>query len=202
MTKSVDFYFDFASPNAYFAHKVLPSVCARCEAEIVLKPALLGGIFRGTNNQAPMVAFASVKGKVAYEMLEVQRFIARHQLSAFKMNSSFPVNTLMLMRAAMTFDDQDLLQAFLNAGMRAMWELDRKMDDADIFVRTLTELGFDGAGLLAATQDASIKEALKSATETAVARGIFGLPTFFVGEEMFFGKERLGQVEDMLGGER
>ncbi|MEO0321211.1 MAG: 2-hydroxychromene-2-carboxylate isomerase [Pseudomonadota bacterium] len=202
MTKSVDFYFDFASPNAYFAHKVLPSVCARYEAEIVLKPVLLGGIFRATNNQAPMVAFASVKGKVAYEMLEVQRFIARHQLSAFKMNSSFPVNTLMLMRAAMTFDDQDLLQAFLNAGMRSMWELDRKMDDAVIFVRTLTELGFDGAGLLAATQDAAIKEALKSATETAVARGIFGLPTFFVGEEMFFGKERLGQVEDMLGGER
>ncbi|MEL6379793.1 MAG: 2-hydroxychromene-2-carboxylate isomerase [Pseudomonadota bacterium] len=198
MPKSVDFYFDFASPNAYFAHKVLPSVCARCDAKLVLKPALLGGIFKATNNQAPMIAFAQVKGKVAYDMLEIQRFIEAHGLTAFAMNSAFPVNSLMLMRAAMTFSDQVQLQAYLEVGMRAMWELDRKMDDPDIFVRTMTEFGFDGPALLAATQDQAVKDALKSATEEAVARGIFGLPSFFVGNEMFFGKERLGQIEALL----
>lgn len=198
MTKTVDFIFDFGSPNAYLSMKVLPSVLERTGADLNLIPCLLGGIFKATGNQSPVQAFGGVKGKVEYENLEMMRFIRKHQISAFRMNPHFPVNTLVLMRGAMVAAQDDNLLAYVDAGLRAMWEDGQKMDDPEVFVSVMTEAGFDGSDILARTQDPDIKAGLVANTEAAVARGVFGIPTFFVGDEMFFGKDRLDQVEEAL----
>lgn len=198
MTKTVDFIFDFASPNAYFAHKALEGVLERTGAQANYIPCLLGGIFKLTGNQAPMIAFANVKGKNDYMMLEVGRFIKKHKLAKFKMNSAFPVNSLMLIRAAIACEQDGRLMEFIDAGLRLMWEDDKKMDDPAVFVEEITKAGFDGAKLLERTQDPEVKAILASNTQAAVDRGVFGVPTFFIGDEMFFGKERLSQVEEEI----
>lgn len=199
MPKTVDFIFDFASPNAYLADKVLREIAVRTGANINYIPCLLGGIFKATNNQAPMIAFAPIKGKMAYEMLETQRFIAKHELVQFKMNAHFPVNTLILMRGAIAAQRDGQLSQYIDAGLAMMWEQSLKMDDPVVFCAAMSDAGFDGAGLLARTQDPDIKAELVANTEAAVMRGAFGIPTFYVGEQMFFGKERLGQLEEALG---
>lgn len=198
MTKTVDFIFDFASPNAYFAHKALYGVVARTGATINYIPCLLGGIFKATGNQAPMLAFANVKGKNAYMMLEIRRFIQKHQLTNFRMNSAFPVNSLMLIRSAIACEQDGRLMEFVDAGLRLMWEEDKKMDDPAVFVEEITKAGFDGAKLLERTQDPDVKATLMANTQSAIDRGAFGIPTFYVGDEMFFGKERLGQLEEEI----
>jgi 2-hydroxychromene-2-carboxylate isomerase len=199
MPKTVDFIFDFASPNAYLADKVLREIAARTGANINYIPCLLGGIFKATNNQAPMIAFAPIKGKMAYEMLETQRFIAKHALAQFKMNAHFPVNTIILMRGAIAAQRDGRLYQYIDAGLAMMWEQSLKMDDPAVYSAAMSDAGFDGAGLLARTQNPDIKAELAANTEAAVMRGAFGIPTFFVGDEMFFGKERLGQLEEALG---
>ncbi len=196
--KTVDFIFDFGSPNAYLAWKVLPALAARHGASVNLLPCLLGGIFKATGNQAPGVAFSGVKGKLDYEMLEMRRFIAAHGLNAFRFNPHFPVNTLLLMRGQIAAQRAGVGEAYLDAMLKGMWEDGVKLDDPDVFVATANAAGLDGAALLAATGDPAVKAELVSNTEAAVARGVFGIPTFFVGDEMFFGKERLGQVEAEL----
>jgi 2-hydroxychromene-2-carboxylate isomerase len=198
MPKTIDFIFDFASPNAYLADKVLRNIAARTGATINYIPCLLGGIFKATGNQAPMIAFAPVKGKIAYEMLETRRFIAKHDLTQFTMNAHFPVTTLIMMRCAIAAQRGGQLHKYIDAGLAMMWERNLKMDDPDIFIKAMDQAGFDGAGLLAQTQDPGIKTELAANTEAAVARGAFGIPTFYVGDEMFFGKERLAQVEEAL----
>lgn len=198
MPKTVDFIFDFASPNAYFSHKALPGILERTGATANYIPCLLGGIFKATGNQAPFVAFANVKGKNEYGMLEIGRFIAKHGLTNFKMNSAFPLNTVMLQRGALVAEEDGRLAEYIDAGLTAMWEDNLKMDDADVFAKEMTARGFDGAAILERTQDPAIKAKLIANTEAAVARGAFGIPTFYVGDEMFFGKERLAQVEEEL----
>lgn len=198
MTKTVDFIFDFSSPNAYFAHKALAGVVERTGAKINYIPCLLGGIFKATGNQAPMIAFAGVKGKNDYMMLEVGRFIKKHGLSKFRMNSAFPVNSLMLIRSAIACEQDGRLTEFIEAGLRLMWEDDKKMDDPAVFVDEITKAGFDGAKLLERTQDPEVKAKLMANTQAAIDRGCFGVPTFFVGDEMFFGKDRLAQVEEEI----
>lgn len=199
MTKTVDFIFDFASPNAYLVNGPLADMAARTGAKINIIPCLLGGIFKATGNQAPMLAFKDVPAKLAYDNLEFRRFIKKHGLTKFRMNSAFPMNTLLLMRGAIAAQRDGTLDIYITAGMKAMWEDDRKMDDPEVFVTVMNEAGLDGKALLAATQQPEIKAKLISNTESAVKRGAFGIPTFFVGVEMFFGKERLGQLEEMLG---
>ena len=196
--KTVDFIFDFGSPNAYLAWKVLPEIAARQGARVRLIPCLLGGIFKLTGNQAPMVAFGGIKGKLDYEMLETRRFIAAHGLSAFRFNPHFPVNTLLLMRGMVAAQRAGVGPAYLDAMLSGMWEQGLKLDDPAVFVAAAEAAGLDGAGLLAATGDPVVKAELAANTEAAVARGVFGIPTVFVGEAMFFGKERLGQVEAEL----
>lgn len=196
--KTVEFIFDFGSPNAYLAWQVLPAVAALTGAEVVLTPCLLGGIFKLTGNQSPMTAFGAIKGKMDYEMLETRRFIAAHGLTAFQFNPHFPVNTLLLMRGMVAAQRDGIGPAYLDAMLKGMWEQGLKLDDPAVFVAALDAAGLDGAGLLAATADPEVKAALMANTEAAVARGVFGIPTFFVGGEMFFGKERLGQVEAEL----
>ncbi|ATC23613.1 2-hydroxychromene-2-carboxylate isomerase [Caulobacter vibrioides] len=196
--KSIDFIFDFGSPNAYLSWKLLPDIAARQGAGVRLIPCLLGGIFKATGNQAPMIAFGGIKGKMDYEMLETRRFIAAHGLTAFRFNPHFPVNTLLLMRGMIAAQRLGVAEAYLEAMLKGMWEDGLKLDDPEVFVATANAAGLDGAALLAATGDAEVKAELAANTEAAVARGTFGIPTFFVGDEIFFGKERLGQVEAEL----
>ncbi len=198
MTKTLDFIFDFGSPNAYLAWKVLPAMAARQGAVVNLIPCLLGGIFKATGNQAPAIAFSGIKGKMAYELLELRRFVAAHDLAAFRMNPHFPVNTLLLMRGMIAAQGLGVAETYLDAMLKGMWEDGLKLDDPDVFVATADAAGLDGAALLAATADPEVKARLAANTDAAVARGAFGVPTFFVGEEMFFGKERLGQAEAQL----
>ena len=120
MSKTIDFIFDFGSPNAYFSHQVLPKLAAEKGASINYIPCLLGGIFKLTNNQAPMVAFANVKGKVAYDMLEIKRFIEKHGLTKFQMNPHFPVNTLLLVRGAIAADKDGRLGDYIEVGLKAV----------------------------------------------------------------------------------
>lgn len=198
MSVTVDFIFDFGSPNAYLVHQVLPGIAHRTGAVFRYVPCLLGGIFKATGNQPPMAAFAGVKGKLDYEMLETRRFIARHELSRFRFNPNFPVNTLLLMRGAIAAEIDGRLAEYVEAGLVSMWELGLKMDDPDVYVEAMTRAGLDGAALLERTQDPTVKAKLAENTAAAVERGAFGIPTFYVGSEMFFGKERLGQVEEAI----
>ena len=196
--KTVDFIFDFGSPNAYLAWQVLPGVAARTGATLNLIPCLLGGLFKLTGNQAPLTAFGSVKGKLEYERLEMQRFIDKHRLHRFRFNAHFPVNTLLIMRGLLAARRANVGDAFLDAALRAMWEDGKKMDDPAVVAEVLSSAGLDAKALLDATQDPDVKAELAANTNAAAARGAFGIPTFFVGNEMFFGKERLGQVEEEL----
>ena len=195
-TPTIDFIFDFGSPNAYLSWKVLPAIAVRAGAEVNLIPCLLGGIFKATNNASPMVAFGAVKGKLAYEALETRRFVARHGLTAFALNPHFPVNTLLIMRGLVAARRAGVEETYVAAVLAAMWENGEKMDDVAVVRAVLDAAGLDGEALVAATQDPEVKAELAANTDAAVARGVFGIPTFFVGDEMFFGKERLAQVED------
>ncbi|MCI5045208.1 MAG: 2-hydroxychromene-2-carboxylate isomerase [Aquisalinus sp.] len=198
MTKTLDVIFDFGSPNAYLVYKALPPLLERTQASLNIIPCLLGGIFKATGNQAPMMAFANVKGKIAYDQLEIARFIQKHDLSAFQFNPNFPVNTLMLMRGAIVAEGDGRLMEYVAAGLKYMWEDGLKMDDPEVFVEAIPKAGFDGRAILERTQDPEVKAKLAANTSAAVERGCFGIPTFYVGSEMFFGKERLAQIEEQL----
>lgn len=198
VTKTVELIFDFGSPNAYLTLGVLRDMLEKAGAELVIAPCLLGGIFKGTGNRAPMLQFADIPAKLAYEHLEMKRFVQRHKLSRFRINPHFPVNTLTVMRGAIVAEEDGNLLRYVEAVNRAMWEDGLKMDDPEVIAAFLSANGFDGPAMLARTQEDGIKAKLAANTEAAVARGVFGIPTFFVGPEMFFGKERLGQVMDAL----
>lgn len=198
MARTLEFIFDFASPNAYLAWRVLGPIIERTGATVVVNPCLLGGIFKATNNQAPFVAFGPVKGKMDYEMLETRRFVKAHGLTAFAMNPHFPMNTLLVMRAFVAAQDLGAGEAFMEAVLKAMWEDGRKIDDPEVVAAVLTEAGLDAGAILAHAQTPPIKARLMENTQGAADRGVFGIPSFFVGQELFFGKERLAQVEAEL----
>jgi len=197
MTKSFQFLFDFGGPNSYLAHKMLPDICARTGAEAVYIPISLGGLFKLTNNQAPMMRYAETPAKRNYEMLEFDRFVKAHALP-FKMNPRFPINSLYLMRGAVAAQQLGCFALYVDTVMAAMWEDGRDMGEAKIVRQGLDSAGLDSAALLALADDPDVKAELMANTEAAAKRGAFGVPTFFVGEEMFWGKERLGQVEAAL----
>jgi 2-hydroxychromene-2-carboxylate isomerase len=199
MTKPViDFIFDFGSPNAYLVLKVLPQIADQHGAEIKLIPCLLGGIFKATGNQAPFSAFAGIKGKLEYDRLEMQRFTKRHGLTTFKHNPHFPMNTLGLMRGMVAAQHLGVTSAYLDCVLGGMWEDGEKMDDPEVFMARLNRSGIDGAQLVETLNSPEVKAELVANTEAAVARGVFGIPTFFVCDEMFFGKERIGQIVELL----
>jgi len=199
MSATIEFIFDFGSPNAYLAYRALPPILERTGAELAITPCLLGGIFKATGNIAPGVAFAAVKGKLDYEMLEIRRFVAKHRLDKFRLNPNFPVNTLMLMRGLIAAREAGVEGAYLEMGLAGLWEEGLKLDDREILARRLDAAGLNSASLLAAAQTDRVKLKLADNTAAAVARGVFGIPTFFVGPEMFFGKDRLAQVEEAVG---
>lgn len=198
MSKTLDFIFDFGSPNAYFSYKALPPLLGRTGAELNIIPCLLGGIFKATGNQPPLMAYGNVKAKMDYEQLEMQRFCVKHRIDAFRFNPHFPVNTLLLMRGAIYAQDQGFLEKYTELGLSCMWEQELKMDDPAVYVQAMNDGGLDGQALLNATQDPEVKAKLMDNTKDAVEQGVFGIPTFFVGDEMFFGKDRLAQVEEQL----
>ncbi len=198
MTRQVDFYFDFASPNAYLSHKVISGIEERTGAKFNYIPVLLGGIFKATNNKPPMEAFFGIMNKNEYQSIEMQRFQERHGIDKFKMNPHFPVISLQIIRGAVGAQKDGYLDKYIDEVLKHMWEEPKKMDDPDVIKEAFTESGFDADRLMEQIQDPEIKAQLISNTEEAVNRGTFGIPTFFVGEEIFFGKDTLWQVEELL----
>ena len=198
MQPVIEFIFDFASPNAYLAYRAAAPMLERTGARFAITPCLLGGIFKATGNKAPFLAFTPIKGKFEYEMLEIKRFVARHKLDRYRLNPHFPVNSLMLMRGYIAARAAGVGPAFLEMGLKGMWEDGLKLDDPEVLKRAIDAAGLDSARLLAAAGTDPVKQTLADNTANAVARGVFGIPTFFVGSEMFFGKERLGQVEEAV----
>ena len=198
MIRPVEFHFDFGSPNAYLCHKVLPSIAKRTGVPITYVPVLLGGIFKLTNNQPPMAQFKGIKNKNEYMRLEMKRFMVKHGITQFHMNPHFPVNTVQIMRGATAASMDGTLAAYADAVFHHMWEAPKKMDDPAVILAALNASGLDGTRLTARAQDQDVKDALMAATEASVMRGNFGSPTFFVGQEMFFGKDRLRDVEEEI----
>ena len=195
---TVEFLFDFGSPNAYFCHQVIPALEARTGVRVRYVPILLGGLFKLANNRSPMEAFAGIPNKQAYDRLEIDRFVKRHGLSAFRYNPHFPVNTLKIMRGAVAAQALGCFERYVDAVYAAMWEQGRNLaDDAEI-TAVLGSAGLDAAALLAKSQDPEVKATLLANTERAHARGAFGSPTFFVGDEIYFGKDRLREVEEEI----
>jgi 2-hydroxychromene-2-carboxylate isomerase len=185
-----EFLFDVGSPNAYLAHKVLPEIERRTGVSFTYVPVLLGGIFKATNNKSPMVAFADVPNKLAYEQLELSRFVKNHKVP-FVFNPNFPVNTLAVMRVLTGANLDGALRPVLDAAMHHMWEQPKKLDDPEVLRSAFAESGLDAQRLIARSQEQLVKDALLKSTQEAVARGAFGIPTFFVNGAMFFGKDRL-----------
>jgi 2-hydroxychromene-2-carboxylate isomerase len=194
----VQFLFDFGSPNAYLSHKVLPGVAQRCSVKWEYVPVLLGGLFKMTGNRSPAESMAGIKNKPEYEAMERQRFITRHGLHAYRFNPHFPVNTLQIMRGAVAAKRLGVFEKYVDTVFAAMWEQGLKMDDPAVIASALTSAGLDAATLMAASQDAEVKAELVANTQRAFEQGAFGSPTFLVGEELFFGKDKLRDVEDEI----
>lgn len=197
MTNPV-FYFDFGSLNAYLAWRLLPGIEQRTGARFDMVPILLGGIFKATGNRSPVEAYAGVPAKLAYEFREIDRFIARHGIDEFNMNPHFPINTLMLMRGAVAAEELDLFETYVPAIFHFMWEDPRKLDDPDVLEAALEEAGLPAEELIALAGDQGVKERLVANTQEAVEHGVFGAPSFIVGGELFFGKDRLREVEEAV----
>ncbi len=197
MTKKFEFHFDFGGPNSYLAHKVLPELARRTGAQVTYIPILLGGIFKLTNNQAPMMRYAETPAKRDYELLEFSRFVKAHQIP-FTMNPHFPINSLYLMRGAVAAQHLGCFMPYVDAVMAAMWQDAANMGDMAVVRNVLDKAGLNSTAILTKAEDPVIKAELTTNTEKSAARGAFGVPTFFVGDEMFWGKERLAQVEVAL----
>lgn len=194
MRKSFEFLFDFAGPNGYLTHKVLADFCTKTGTTATYVPVLLGGLMKATGNRPPWAVYADVPAKLAYDRLEFQRFITTHGLTQFKMNPHFPANSITIMRGAIAAQRMGVFMPYVEAMMAATWEEGINIGDRDAVTARLISAGLDGGALIAMTEDPEVKAELLHNTEQAVTRGAFGIPTFFVGEEMFFGKERLAQV--------
>ncbi|MFN4185009.1 MAG: 2-hydroxychromene-2-carboxylate isomerase [Hyphomonas sp.] len=195
--KTIEFQFDFGSPNAYLAHRVIPGIEARTGANFTYTPVLLGGLFKLTNNQSPMMAFSGIPNKIAYENLEMRRFIERHDIP-FQMNPHFPVNTLLMMRMATAALIDGGLKHYVEAAYRLMWETPKKMDDPEIVAAELTAAGIDADRLIRRAQETDVKQRLMATTEDAAKRGAFGSPTFFLDGDIYFGKNTLTEIEKQL----
>ncbi len=192
----IEFHFDFGSPNAYLAHRVIPGIEERTGARFRYVPVLLGGVFKATGNRSPAEAFRDVPSKRAFMELETRRFVARHWIADFRHSPHFPVNTLAIMRGAVAARHEGCFERYVEVVFRAMWSEPKRMDEPEIIRSVLEENGLDAGHLLGRAQSPEVKQELMRDTEASVARGTFGSPTFFVGGEMFFGKDQLRDVEE------
>ena len=195
MSKTVEFFFDLGSPSTYLAWTQLPALCAKAGAQLQYRPMLLGGVFQATGNASPI----EIPAKGRYTMIDFQRFARRYGVP-LEFNPYFPINTLTLMRGAIGIQmrQPERFEAYLASVFKAFWQDKRNLGDPAVLAATLDAAGFDPQALLALVGDQEVKDALKAATEEAVKRGVFGAPTFFVGNEMFFGQDRLDFVAEAL----
>ncbi len=192
--ESPQFMFDVGSPNAFLSHEAIPAIEKRCKAKFEYVPILLGGIFKATNNKSPVETLAGVKNKREFHALETARFVKRFGVKPYIWNPFFPVNTLNLMRAAVAAQLEGVFEKYVDAAFLEP----KKMDDCELAIEAFTASGLDGRKLFARAQDPEVKARLIENTQAAVERGAFGSPTFFVGKEMFFGKEQLREVEELI----
>src|SRR5712671_6495948 len=197
---SPQFMFDVGSPNAFLSHEAIPAIEQRTGVKFEYVPILLGGIFKATNNRSPAEALAGIKNKREFHALETERFIKRFQVEPYTWNPFFPINTLNLMRAAIAAQFEGVFERYVDAAFHHMWVAPKKMDDPEVALKALAGSGLDAAKLFARAQEPEVKAKLIENTQAAVERGAFGSPTFFVGKEMFFGKEQLREVEELVSG--
>ncbi|HVA78538.1 MAG TPA: 2-hydroxychromene-2-carboxylate isomerase [Candidatus Binataceae bacterium] len=194
----VEFHFDFGSPNAYLSHLVIPEIEKRTGVKFDYVPVLLGGVFKLTNNRSPAESLAGIKNKPDYERLETARFVRRHGITRFKSNPFFPVNTLVMMRGAIAAQSLGVFERYVNEMYRHMWAEPKKMDDPAVLRAALDESHLPIGQILEMVQAPDVKDRLLENTRRSVERGTFGSPTFYVGDEIFFGKDRLRDVEELI----
>ena len=194
------FLFDFGSPNAFLSHEAIPAIEKRIGVKFEYVPILLGGIFKATNNKSPAETLAGVRNKPEFNALETERFIRRFQVEPYVWNPFFPINTLNLMRGAVAAQAEGVFEQYIDAAFHHMWVEPKKMDDPEVAMKAFAASGLDAAKLFARAQQADVKAKLILNTQGAVERGAFGSPTFFVGKEIFFGKEQLRDVEELISG--
>lgn len=197
MGKTIELIFDFVSPNAYLIWQPLKALATKHGASVEVTPVFLGGMHKLTGNAPPMIRDAEVKGKNGYAMLEMTRFIAKHGLTKWQMNPHFPFNSIMLQRMLVAVDADKRTQ-LIDTLLPPIWEEKLDVKDAEALGRILENGGFDAQALFAKTQDPAVKHALMDNVEGAVERGAFGIPTIYIDGEMYFGKERLGQIDEQL----
>jgi len=194
----VEFHFDFGSPNAYLAERALPAIEQRTGVKFDYVPVLLGGVYKATGNMSPADSLRGIKNKPEYNALETARFLRRHNITKFTMNPFFPVNTLTLMRAAVAAELEGVFEAYFRAAYHHMWVEPKKMDDPQVCREAFLSSGLDIDRIMARAQQDDVKKKLIENTNRAVERGTFGSPTFFVGDEIYFGKDSLRDVEDEI----
>lgn len=195
---NLEFHFDFGSPNTYYCHRVIPQIEARTGVKFNYVPILLGGIFKATNNKSPMEAFAGIKNKSEYNALETVRFVKKHKLNDFKFNPNFPVNTLHIMRGAVYAIENGFGERYIEAMYQCMWEKELNMSDPEVIADVLNAAGLPAQDIIAGAADSEIKKTLIDNTMASVERGSFGSPTFYVGDELYFGKDKLAEVEEEI----
>jgi 2-hydroxychromene-2-carboxylate isomerase len=199
---NVEFHFDFGSPNAYLAEIALPAIEQRTGVRFEYVPVLLGGVYKATGNLSPAESLRGIKNKPEYNAIETQRFLRRHNITKFKINPFFPVNTLALMRGAVAAQFEGMFEPYFRAAYHHMWVEPKKMDDPTVFREAFLSSGLDIDRVIARSQQDEVKKKLIENTNDAVARGTFGSPTFFVGEEIYFGKDSLREVEEEIIAQR
>ena len=192
------FYFDFGSPNAFLSHRVIPAIQQRTGTPFRYVPILLGGLFKLTGNQSPATAFAGIKNKPEYDRIEMRRFTLRHEINDFHMNPHFPVNTLLLMRGAIAAQDLGVFDVYVDHIFNDMWTRGLDMGQPDVVARSLGEAGLPVEQLFALSQTPEVKQRLLDNTQSAFERGAFGSPSFLVGDDLYFGKDRLRDVEEAI----
>ena len=194
----VDFIFDFASPNAYFCHKLIPIIEDRTDVSFNYIPCLLGGIFKLSGNQPPFMAFADIPNKNAYQMIEIERFVKQHELKKYQFNSNFPINTVQIQRGSIAAQELNVFDQYLDVVITAMWEDNKNLNDLDILKATLNENNMDVEAIFNIVNSQECKDRLIANTSAAVERGAFGVPTFFLDDQIFFGKDHLYQLEEYI----
>lgn len=191
--KRIEFFYDYASTYSYLAHLAVEELATKKDAELIFKPMVLGFVFKASGNSMP----AAVPAKATYMIHDVRRWV-RHYGLPFHMPSIFPVNTIRALRTAVAALEEGVFPAYHHAVMRAYWSNDQDIGDAEVLASIVSAAGLDGPRLVARSEEGAVKEKLKANTDEAIERGVFGAPTFFVGDEMFWGNDRLHFVEEAL----
>ena len=195
---NIEFHFDFGSPNAYLSHLVIGEIEKRTGEKFQYIPVLIGGVFKATGNASPAVTLAGIRNKGEYQGIETERFLKKHGITCYHRNPFFPVNTLQIMRGAIFAQGQGYFEQYVHEVYRHMWSEPKKMDEMDVIKSALESSGLPADEIIAGTQDPAVKQALIGNTERSVEMGSFGSPTFYVDNEILFGKDKLVDVEEAI----